>query len=727
MKLTEDHLSALREATLAGSEEVLAAAVDFLASISGSERVTFIKSSMDGWKLTGASTATDELIRSVDALPQESVSWEVATQIPSTFATFIPIRVGSLAIIIERVFDSNSEAVAITRLAAWMCDLLLKDAERIDSLKKLLKEVGGLPPLPFVLLSVREIDQLLLSSVNAALQLLEADMAGVFILEGEELVMSSCVGHRSSQTAQLSMNRGQGLAGRVLEYEEVCSVDDYLGSSLITHDFDSLAQTENVRSALAAPLAINSKILGVLEVWARRPSAFQDTHIRRIDGVANLVSIAIFNAQVFEMQKEDYRQLSQNSEFLQEKLSAIQSARSLQKSLSTLLLAGEDLQGLVRVTASELSARAIVLSDDFEVLANYPEEQDFEQIVAKIKNHAYQYNSPSSELSVLQDDGNWIMVKEILAGRDRLGRFLLITDYQPSMSDELAFGEAVLHSAICRMMQRAIDDIRLSEREEVVWDLLEGSSARRIAALERSTRLRVQLVRPHRVVRSVLYEVENLAEHEGWNTAFLVQMQRQIQNTIRRTMIRRNAGELLAIRGNELAAIIPIVFDESIRILLRELALLVTEFVPQAKPYWGVSAICERSLEFGRANIQALTSLRAAQRIDSDYIAIYDKLGVVKLLLASHNDVSLKEFVGSILGPLIEVEDLRNQCLLETLRTYLSVDCSQQRAAEHLFTHHKTIRYRLNQIKHLTGLDLSKHEDRVNAELALKIHEVMHI
>jgi DNA-binding PucR family transcriptional regulator len=37
--------------------------------------------------------------------------------------------------------------------------------------------------------------------------------------------------------------------------------------------------------------------------------------------------------------------------------------------------------------------------------------------------------------------------------------------------------------------------------------------------------------------------------------------------------------------------------------------------------------------------------------------------------------------------------------------------------------HHNTLRYRLEQIRSLTGLDLSKHSDRVRADLALQLLE----
>lgn len=38
--------------------------------------------------------------------------------------------------------------------------------------------------------------------------------------------------------------------------------------------------------------------------------------------------------------------------------------------------------------------------------------------------------------------------------------------------------------------------------------------------------------------------------------------------------------------------------------------------------------------------------------------------------------------------------------------------------------HHKTLRYRLERIRQLTGLDLSRHEDRMRADFAQRLLQV---
>ena len=97
---------------------------------------------------------------------------------------------------------------------------------------------------------------------------------------------------------------------------------------------------------------------------------------------------------------------------------------------------------------------------------------------------------------------------------------------------------------------------------------------------------------------------------------------------------------------------------------------------------------------------------------------------MIRLLLASDSDPNLRAFVDDVIGPVVEHDRLHDGDLVKTLRAYFTADCSQQEAAKQLFVHHKTLRYRLDRIEALTSLDLRRHDDRVRADLALKIFDI---
>ena len=369
----ERHLALLREATLRGTDAVLRAAATVLARLSGSDYAIIVENAGETWQNALSDDLPSGAARLIEELPAESREWDTRRELPGLGMTFVPLRAGSLAAVVPEILDPESEIATTTSIAAEMCDILVRDAERIENLRFLIDEVSDGPILPLEILSVRDVDQLLLSSVNAALQIVEADMAGVFLLEDGELVMRSCVGHRTAQTAHLRMHKGQGLAGQVLATGKPCAIDDYVASALITHDFDTLAEKEGAYAALAAPLTIGGDVIGVLEVWARRRSVFADSHERRIVEVAKFVAIAINNAREFERQQEDVRELSEARFTLQDQLSAIQGARSFQQTLGRSLLEGGGLPAIVRLTSTKLDAKTVVLSNEFDVLDAYPQ------------------------------------------------------------------------------------------------------------------------------------------------------------------------------------------------------------------------------------------------------------------------------------------------------------------------------------------------------------------
>jgi len=183
------------------------------------------------------------------------------------------------------------------------------------------------------LLCVRDLDQLLLSISDRTLHLLDADICGVLLREGDELRMRSCVGHRVVETSRLRMERGQGVAGLVFLTGEPAKVDDYLSDQQISQDFMALAEQEQTQSALAVPLRLHGEFLGVLEVWRRRPSRFSEQDVHRMVTLADVATIAIDNAGLYERQAQMVTQLRQTRDALQTQVAMLRRSSLVQQSL----------------------------------------------------------------------------------------------------------------------------------------------------------------------------------------------------------------------------------------------------------------------------------------------------------------------------------------------------------------------------------------------------------
>jgi GAF domain-containing protein len=163
----------------------------------------------------------------------------------------------------------------------------------------------------------------------------------VLLREGDELRMRSCVGHRVVETSRLRMERGQGVAGLVFLTGEPAKVDDYLSDRQISQDFMTLAEQEQTQSALAVPLRLRGEFLGVLEVWRRRrPSRFSEQDVHRMVTLADVATVAIDNAGLYEQQAQMVAQLRETRDALESQVTMLRRSSQLQQALLATVLDG---------------------------------------------------------------------------------------------------------------------------------------------------------------------------------------------------------------------------------------------------------------------------------------------------------------------------------------------------------------------------------------------------
>ena len=604
-------------------------------------------------------------------------------------------------------------------------DLLRQDLEEeAERAARAREEVSALQEVATEILSVRDSNEVLLSITNTALRLLSADIAGVFLREGDEMVMRSCVGHRQTETARLRMTRGQGLAGRVLQTTEPVQVDDYVHTQVISDDFIPLAQMESVRSALGAPLTVRGDIIGVLEVWRRRRSTFAVHEVRRLVAMANLVTIAIENARLNDAQSTSMHRLETAYSTLETRVEATRQSAVMQRALIQLLLEGAGLPAIARSVATLTGDRVAIVSSTLEPLATHPRDLDTTRIRTELRRVRRDRNGAPAPIR-LRDSGGWLSVQPIQAAGDSFGFVCLLGDKTPGDVQEIVIGQAALVAALHHLEQRAADEARADARDEIIWDLLHGSEEYQRAAARRAERLHIDLRRPHRVFCCRLRDIDLPGGEDGVEAARTERARHQVRRILQRVSAQHGGPDLVSLRGNAMVAVAPCVDPASARALATAATEQMEAVLPGMVTMWGVSRLHTDPLEYGVAYREATIAMRVAARGgERGVAAVYDELGVTRLLLAAGDQPDLADYVREVLGPVLDYDRERGTPLIATLRTYLESDCSLNGAAKVLQVHHKTLRYRLNRIHELTRLDLRRHEDRFRVDLALRVLQV---
>ncbi len=105
-------------------------------------------------------------------------------------------------------------------------------------------------------------------------------------------------------------------------------------------------------------------------------------------------------------------------------------------------------------------------------------------------------------------------------------------------------------------------------------------------------------------------------------------------------------------------------------------------------------------------------------------VASYEDLGAFQLLLSLQDDEALNSYCRSVLGPIEQGEGDYGDELVRSLDVFIEHNGHWERAANALFCHRHTLRYRIRRIEQLTGRDFSNARDRIEFWLALRGREL---
>lgn len=150
------------------------------------------------------------------------------------------------------------------------------------------------------------------------------------------------------------------------------------------------------------------------------------------------------------------------------------------------------------------------------------------------------------------------------------------------------------------------------------------------------------------------------------------------------------------------------------------LLALVGEEVPAASVRVGVSAACRCPTDLATRYADTVALVELAARLGSTEGAIFfDDWEVYGLLVRSSDPEDLLALARRALAPLLAQD--RDGQLLATLQAYVESGLSLNRAAEALYAHENTVRYRMRKISGVLQRDLGDLDQVLKIKIALMI------
>jgi DNA-binding PucR family transcriptional regulator len=194
--------------------------------------------------------------------------------------------------------------------------------------------------------------------------------------------------------------------------------------------------------------------------------------------------------------------------------------------------------------------------------------------------------------------------------------------------------------------------------------------------------------------------------------------------TVERLLERDGVAKLVALRGGLLCAVIAAEDDQLPVALAREMKVEL-----QQRLGVPVGAAASRSapthllrMSFHEARC-ALEAVRLRNG-DAPEVASYRDLGAFQLLLSLQDDDALSSYCRGVLGPIEQAEGGYGEELVHSLDVFIEHNGHWEKAANVLYCHRHTLRYRIRRVEQLTGRDFSNARDRIEFWLALRGREL---
>jgi sugar diacid utilization regulator len=280
----------------------------------------------------------------------------------------------------------------------------------------------------------------------------------------------------------------------------------------------------------------------------------------------------------------------------------------------------------------------------------------------------------------------------------RMVTTLLALEVERTRAPERA-GEAAVGSFVKAVLDSEIDDRRdlIARGKELGVDLEDGGS--------------VLAVRPHAI---------RPAESD-WQARALTMVARAARGVA--------AGSLTALRGDHIAVIVPGA-DEAVASRAAEAVLnTLDDTLPGFATVLGRSRIAIDPMDLHRAAAESVLASNVASPRGSqkERLLSFEDTGAYRLLLPAMSDdpAELERFYSDTIAPLVAYDEQYGTELVMTLETFFENDASMAETHKQLFTHRHTIRYRLERVRELTGLDVNSTDGRERLGLGLKAMRVL--
>lgn len=207
--------------------------------------------------------------------------------------------------------------------------LMRENARLHEQAKRERRQLEVLYDVTRRLAAVHDTDQVLSLIVNEAARLLDADAAGIRLLEGTDLVLKAQTESAATFVSRSRLKVGESLSGLVVAKGEPIVVEDLTQDARYDPAHKRAALERGFHGFLGVPLRAHDRPIGTLNVYAKSRRRFGPEEVSLLCAFADQASLAIEKARLFREAEAREREVTKLYELTGELAASLNADRIL--------------------------------------------------------------------------------------------------------------------------------------------------------------------------------------------------------------------------------------------------------------------------------------------------------------------------------------------------------------------------------------------------------------